>query len=57
MTMLTMNIRRRPSMSVSQPPSSAPNTAPACTAAAVKPSISGDGLNCCLMKTSTKAIE
>jgi hypothetical protein len=48
---------RRPILSDSQPPSSAPISAPPCVPAAARPSISGSGLYCSLMKISTKAIE
>ena len=57
MTIVARNMKRRPMRSVSQPPISAPITAPPWVPAPARPSNQGSGLYFSLMKISTKAIE
>ena len=57
MIIVARNITRRPILSDSQPPISAPTSAPPCVPAAASPSSSGSGWYCSRMNTSTKAIE
>ena len=57
MIMVDRNITRRPILSDSQPPISAPISAPPWVPAAARPSSSGSGVNWSRMKISTKAIE